>query len=490
MNSSSNKGKKMQWEAVIGLEVHVQLSTQSKLFSDSATRYGAMPNAQANLIDLAMPGTLPVLNREAVKMAIKLGLALHAEIAEHSVFARKNYFYPDLPKGYQISQYEFPIVSNGFLEVSLENGENKKINITRAHLEEDAGKSIHDAFKDLTAVDLNRAGVPLIEVVSAPDIRTAKEAVSYLKALHALVCYLQICDGNMQEGSFRCDANVSVRPSGAEKLGTRTETKNVNSFRFVEKAIDFEIARQIQILENGGTIIQETLLYDPEKNETRPMRSKEEAMDYRYFPDPDLLPLEIHEEWIHEIKETLPELPEQKKKRFQASYQLSAYDAQVLVNNQNLALYFETVLKKTKASPKLVVNWIMGELSAALNTHKLSIENCPVSANALAELIERIADDTISGKMAKTIFEIMWESGETPDVVIAKQGLKQITDTNAIEKIIDEVLVQNPKQLEDYRSGKEKLFGFFVGQTMKLSQGKANPDQVNKILKEKLNSSS
>jgi aspartyl-tRNA(Asn)/glutamyl-tRNA(Gln) amidotransferase subunit B len=476
----------MTWESVIGLEVHVQLSTRSKIFSGASTAYGALPNTQACAIDLGLPGVLPVLNAEVIKMAIKFGLSVSATIAKRSVFDRKNYFYPDLPKGYQISQFELPIVSKGHLDITLDDGTVKRIGITRAHLEEDAGKSLHEDFHGMSGIDLNRAGTPLLEIVSEPDLRSAKEAVAYLKNLHALVRYLEICDGNMQEGSFRCDANVSVRRNGAEKFGTRAEIKNLNSFRFIEKAINYEIERQIDILENGGTINQETRLYDADKNETRTMRSKEEANDYRYFPDPDLLPVELDDTYITHIQATLPELPQQKRQRFQQDYELSDYDAAFLVSTKELADYFEEVVKLSSASPKLAANWIMGELSAALNKQNLDITESPVQAIRLADLVKRIADNTISGKIAKTIFEALWATEESVDAIIEKQGLRQVTDLSAIEKIIEEVMQAHPQQLADYRSGKDKLFGFFVGQVMKISGGKVNPQQLNDLLRKKL----
>lgn len=476
----------MQWETVIGLEVHVQLATKSKIFSGAATAYGAAPNTQACAIDLGMPGVLPVLNAEAVHMAVKLGLSIDAKIAERSVFARKNYFYPDLPKGYQISQYELPIVGLGYLDITVEDGVQKRVGITRAHLEEDAGKSLHEDFQGMSGIDLNRAGTPLLEIVSEPDMRSAKEAIAYLKTLHALVRYLEISDGNMQEGSFRCDANVSVRPMGETKFGTRTELKNLNSFRFIEKAINFEVERQIALLESGGIVVQQTRLYDADKNETRPMRSKEEANDYRYFPDPDLLPVIIDSAYIAEVKKQLPELPQQKRERFQQQYELSAYDAGVLVSSRELANYFEKVVKVSGASAKLVANWVNGELAAALNKNNLEITECPINEERLAGLLQRITDNTISGKIAKTVFEVLWRSNKSADEVIQEQGLQQVTDTSAIEKIIDEVMIANPQQLADYRSGKDKLFGFFVGQVMKISGGKANPQQLNELLKKKL----
>jgi aspartyl-tRNA(Asn)/glutamyl-tRNA(Gln) amidotransferase subunit B len=476
----------MAWESVIGLEVHVQLMTKSKIFSGASTAYGAEPNTQACAIDLGMPGVLPVLNKEAVRMAIKFGLSVGATVAKHSVFARKNYFYPDLPKGYQISQYELPIVQKGHLDITLED-QTKRVGITRAHLEEDAGKSLHEDFNGMSGIDLNRAGTPLLEIVSEPDLRSAKEAVAYLKSLHALVRYLEICDGNLQEGSFRCDANVSVRRVGDPKLGTRCEIKNVNSFRFVERAINYEIERQIEILENGGKINQETRLYDSDKNETRAMRGKEEANDYRYFPDPDLLPVAVDEQEIVAIRQNLPELPWNKRERFMKEYELSAYDANLLVNEPALAEYFETCVKTAQPSPaKLVANWIAGELLGALNKANLEIAASPIKPEALAGLLKRIHDQTISGKIAKTVFEAMWQGEGNADQIIEKQGLKQITDDSAIEKIIDEILAANADQVEQYRAGKEKVFGFFVGQIMKATQGKANPQQLNDLLKKKL----
>lgn len=474
-----------EWETVIGLEIHAQLLTKSKIFSGAPTEFGAEPNTQACAIDLGFPGVLPVLNTEAVNMAIKFGLGVGASIAKKSVFARKNYFYPDLPKGYQISQYELPVVGQGWLDISLEDGTIKRIHITRAHLEEDAGKSLHEDFHGLSGIDLNRAGTPLLEIVSEPDMRSAKEAVTYLKAIHSLVRYLEICDGNMQEGSFRCDANVSVRRRGEKKLGTRAELKNINSFRYVEKAINYEVERQIALLENGGKVAQETRLYDPAKNVTRSMRSKEEANDYRYFPDPDLLPLIITNEMIEMVRRQLPELPQEKRQRFMDQYGLSAYDANVLVSTRALADYFETVANTTK-SPKLAVNWVMGDLSAALNKANLDIDDSPVSAAQLAKLIARINDQTISGKIAKTIFEALWNQEGEVDHIIEKQGLKQVTDTGEIEKLVDKLIADNPQQVTDYRAGKEKLFGYFVGQAMKISGGKVNPQQLNELLKKKL----
>ena len=483
MSSSS------EWETVIGLEIHAQLATKSKIFSGSSIAYGAPPNTQANLVDLGYPGVLPVLNAQAVQMAVKFGLAIGARIAAHSVFARKNYFYPDLPKGYQISQYELPIVAGGSLEVVLDDGSRKRVGITRAHLEEDAGKSLHEGlpgFSGVSGIDLNRAGTPLVEIVSEPEMRSAKEAVAYMKKVHTLVRYLEICDGNMQEGSFRCDANVSVRRVGQHKFGTRAEIKNLNSFRFVEKAINFEVERQIEILESGGKVVQETRLYDPDKGETRSMRSKEEANDYRYFPDPDLLPVELDEAFIAGVRSTLPELPDQKAERFSSQYGLSAYDAGVLTASRELASYYEEVVREVPGEPKLAANWVMGELAAALNKEGLEIGGGKLPASRLAGLLKRIEDKTISGKIAKEVFEAMWASGANADAIIEEKGLKQITDNSAIERAIDEVMAKNPGQLAEYRSGKDKLFGFFVGQVMKATQGKANPAQLNDLLKKKL----
>ncbi|HTU68063.1 MAG TPA: Asp-tRNA(Asn)/Glu-tRNA(Gln) amidotransferase subunit GatB [Steroidobacteraceae bacterium] len=487
--SAANNG----WETVIGLEIHAQLQTKSKIFSGSATAYGSSPNSQANLVDLAYPGVLPVLNKEAVRMAVKFGLAVGAQVAPRSVFARKNYFYPDLPKGYQISQYELPIVAKGTLDILLDDGSRKTIGITRAHLEEDAGKSLHEGLPKQSGIDLNRAGTPLLEIVSEPDMRSAKEAVAYLKKVHTLVRYLEICDGNMQEGSFRCDANVSVRRVGAEKFGTRAEIKNINSFRFVEKAINYEVARQIDVIEGGGKVVQETRLYDPDKGETRSMRSKEEANDYRYFPDPDLLPVELDPGYIGEIKATLPELPDEKAARFVLAYDLSQYDATVLTSSKELGAYYDDVVKQlagdklpSKEQAKLAANWVAGSLAAALNEHNLEITESRIDAKKLAGLLVRITDNTISGKIAKDVFEAMWSDGKDADAIIESKGLKQITDTGAIEKAIDDVMAKNPGQLADYRSGKDKLFGFFVGQVMKATGGKANPAQLNDLLKKKL----
>ena len=482
----------MEWETVIGLEIHAQLATQSKIFSGSPTAYGAPPNAQANLVDLAYPGVLPVLNAEAVRMAVKFGLAINARVTRRSIFARKNYFYPDLPKGYQISQYELPIVCGGAVDIVLDDGTVKRIDITRAHLEEDAGKSLHEGLAGSTGVDLNRAGTPLIEIVSEPAMRSAKEAVAYLKKIHTLVRYLEICDGNMQEGSFRCDANVSVRHRGTEKLGTRAEIKNLNSFRFVDKAINYEVARQIELLEGGGQVVQETRLYDADRGETRSMRSKEEANDYRYFPDPDLLPVEIDQLYIDTVAASLPELPDQKAQRLRKDYELSAYDAGVLTASAELADYYEQVVRELggnsnlAVSPKLAANTVMGELAGLLNRDGLEITASRVTAPDLAGLLKRIADNTISGKMAKDVLEAMWEEGKQADAIIEARGWRQITDESAIEAAIDAVMVANPSQLAQYRSGKDKLFGFFVGQAMKATQGKANPARLNELLRKKL----
>ena len=477
----------MEWETVIGLEIHAQLATKSKIFSGSSTAFGAAPNTQANLVDLGYPGVLPVLNRDAVLMAVKFGLATGSKIASRSVFARKNYFYPDLPKGYQISQYELPVVHSGALDVLLEDGTVKRVGITRAHLEEDAGKSLHEDFHGLSGIDLNRAGTPLLEIVSEPDLRSAKEAVAYLKKIHTLVRYLGICDGNMQEGSFRCDANVSVRPRGQTKFGTRAEIKNVNSFRFVERAINYEVERQIELIEGGGTVVQETRLYDPDRGETRSMRSKEEANDYRYFPDPDLLPLAIDDATIEAVRATLPELPDEKAARFVREHGLTAYDAGVLTASRELADYYEAVVAGLGGGQhKLAANWVMGELSGALNKDTLEISQSRIPADRLAGLLARIVDSTISGKIAKEVFEAMWTEGRDADAIIDAKGLRQITDTSAIEQAIDEVMSKSPGQLAEYRAGKDKLFGYFVGQVMKATGGKANPAQLNELLKRKL----
>ena len=475
----------MEWETVIGLEIHAQLATRSKIFSGASTAYGAAPNTQACLVDLGYPGVLPVLNNGVVRMAIAFGLATESTVAGRSVFARKNYFYPDLPKGYQISQYELPIVHDGRIEIRLDDGVHKTIGITRAHLEEDAGKSLHEDFQGQSGIDLNRAGTPLLEIVSEPDLRSAKEAIAYMRAIHQLVRYLGICDGNMQEGSFRCDANISVRPVGRHEFGTRAEIKNLNSFRFVERAILFEVERQIDILESGGKVVQETRLYDPDKDETRPMRSKEEANDYRYFPDPDLLPLEIGAEQVEAVRADLPELPWHKRDRFIESYGLSDYDAGVLSAGRAVADYFETVAAGLE-DKKLAANWVMGELAGALNKAGLDVAASPVSADAFLGLLRRIEDQTISGKIAKEVFEAMWNGEGDADAVIEARGLKQITDTGAVEDVIREVMAANPSQLGQYRAGKDKLFGFFVGQVMKATRGKANPALVNELLKKLL----
>jgi len=479
----------MKWEVVIGLEIHTQLATNSKIFSGSSTAFGAEPNTQANLVDLGMPGVLPVLNKRAVEFAVRFGTAINAHVAKKSIFERKNYFYPDLPKGYQISQAQLPIVGVGQVEIVMEDGETKTVGVTRAHLEEDAGKSLHEEFPDQTGIDLNRAGTPLLEIVSEPDMRSAKEAVAYARKIHQIVTYIGICDGNMQEGSFRCDANVSIRPMGEEKLGTRTELKNINSFRFLEKAINYEIERQIDVIEDGGKIVQETRLYDANKDETRSMRSKEEANDYRYFPDPDLLPVEIDDTFIQQVTADMPELPDVRRERFESEYGLPAYDANVLTSSRVNADFFETVAKAC-GDAKLAANWVMGEFAAALNKADLEIEQSPVNADALAGLLSRITDNTISGKIAKQVFEAMWAGEGSADEVIEAKGLKQITDTGAIEALVDEVLAANPEQVENYKNAepdkRPKMIGFFVGQIMKKSQGKANPQQVNQLLADKL----
>ena len=472
------------WEPVIGLEIHVQLSTKSKLFSGASTNFGALPNTQACNIDLALPGVLPVLNEEVLRMAIMLGKALNANINSPTAFARKNYFYPDSPKGYQISQMDKPIVEDGYLDIETSKGK-KRIGVTRAHLEEDAGKSLHEDFEGFSGIDLNRAGTPLLEIVSEPDIASPEEAVAYLKSIHSIIRYLNISDGNMAEGSMRCDANVSVRKKGEEILGTRTETKNVNSFRFVEKAIEYEIKRQIHQLESGNTITQETRLYDSQNNTTRPMRSKEFANDYRYFPEPDLLPVKLEKEFIEEVLTSMPEMPTQKKERFSTQFNLNEYDADLLSADKDFADFFEEVLKFS-VSPKIAANWIMGELSAELNKENLNIKDTKVSSKMLGQLISRIEDSTISGKIAKDVFTKMWSTGKDVDTIIEEEGLKQVTDDKEIESLIDEVIQNNPEQLKQYQSGKDRLFGFFVGQVMKVSKGKANPQQVNDILKVKL----
>ncbi|MGA1206524.1 MAG: Asp-tRNA(Asn)/Glu-tRNA(Gln) amidotransferase subunit GatB [Litorivicinaceae bacterium] len=479
----------MQYEAVIGLEVHVQLATASKIFSGAATIFGAEPNRQASAIDLGLPGVLPVPNQAAFEMAVKFGLAIGAEIGRHSAFDRKNYFYPDLPKGYQISQFDHPIVKQGQVTLVLESGEEKCIRVTRAHLEEDAGKSIHDAYAGMTGVDLNRAGTALLEIVSEPDLRSAKEAVAYLKIIHSIIRYLGISDGNMAEGSMRCDCNVSIRPVGSETLGTRTEIKNVNSFRFVERAINSEIARQIEVIEDGGRVIQETRLYDPDRDETRSMRSKEEANDYRYFPDPDLLPVELDDAFIEACRATLPELPNARKIRYVAEYGITEYDASVLVADRDIADYFEAVANHS-GQGKLAANWVMGSVLSELNQTDGSIADFPVQPADLTALIGRITDQTLNSKTAKTVFEGLMQREGSVDVIIEARGLIQVTDQGAIEALVDSVLAQNPEQVANYRAAPEekrgKMLGFFVGQTMKASQGKANPQQVNAVLLAKL----
>lgn len=474
------------WETVIGLEIHAQLATKSKIFSGASTAFGSDPNTQACAVDLGFPGVLPVLNVEAVRMAVKFGVAIDAEITRYSVFARKNYFYPDLPKGYQISQFELPIVGRGQVSINPEEGVSKLIGVTRAHLEEDAGKSLHEEFAEKTGVDLNRAGTPLLEIVSEPDMRSAKEAVAYARKIHALVQYLEICDGNMQEGSFRCDANVSVRPKGQRELGTRAELKNINSFRFLERAINFEIERQIDLIEDGGRVVQETRLYDADRDETRSMRSKEEANDYRYFPDPDLLPVAVSDEDIERIRAALPELPEQKRQRYITELGLSEYNAEVLTGSRDTAGFFEQSLAIMPDQARTIANWILSDLSGALNKNDISIQQSPVSPEMLAGMIKRIADNTISGKIAKQVFEAMWQGEGSADEIIEARGLKQITDSGAIESLIDEVIAANPDQVAQFRAGKEKVLGFFVGQIMKQSKGKANPAQVNQLLRDKL----
>jgi len=475
----------MQWEVVIGLEIHAQLATKSKIFSGSSTAFGAEPNTQANVVDLGMPGVLPVMNKEALNMAVKFGTAIGAEIGKRSVFDRKNYFYPDLPKGYQTTQLEHPIVGLGEVEIELDDGSTKKIGVTRAHLEEDAGKSLHEDFSGATGIDLNRAGTPLIEIVSEPDMRSPEEAVAYMRKIHSIVTYIGVCDGNMQEGSFRCDANVSMRPKGQEEFGTRAELKNINSFRFVERAINVEIERQIDILEGGGTVVQETRLYDSNKNETRSMRSKEDAMDYRYFPDPDLLPIVITDEDIEAIRATLPELPDAKKIRFMDEFKLNAEDARILTASLELADFFEAVAKQT-SDAKLASSWVSGELAGRLNKEGLNIKASPINANQYAGLLTRIQDNTISGKIAKEVLDAMWTEGGDADSIIESKGLKQISDTGALEAMVDKVIADNPNQVEQFKAGKEKLMGFFVGQIMKETQGKANPGQINALLKKKL----
>lgn len=487
-----------QWEVVIGLETHAQLSTASKIFSGASTQFGAAPNTQACPVDLALPGVLPVMNRGAVERAIRFGLAIDATVAPRSIFARKNYFYPDLPKGYQISQYEIPVVQGGQITIQVPANEKagkdayeKTINLTRAHLEEDAGKSLHEDFAGMTGIDLNRAGTPLLEIVTEPEMRSAAEAVAYAKSLHTLVMWLGICDGNMQEGSFRCDANVSVRPVGQKEFGTRAEIKNLNSFRFLEEAIQYEVRRQIELIEDGGTVVQETRLYDPDKRETRSMRSKEDAHDYRYFPDPDLMPLVIDAAWIERVKSAMPELPATMQTRFVEQYGVTPYDANVLTSSKAMASYFEAVVAKTGAAQaKAAANWLMGEVSSQLNREGLEIDASPVSAAQFALLIQRIADGTISNKIAKEVFQAMWDEKAADeaavDRIIEARGLKQISDTGALEAIIDEVLAANPKSVEEFRAGKEKAFNALIGQAMKATKGKANPQQVNELLKKKL----
>jgi aspartyl-tRNA(Asn)/glutamyl-tRNA(Gln) amidotransferase subunit B len=481
----------MQWEIVIGLEVHAQLSTNTKIFSGASTAFGAEPNTQADAVSLALPGVLPVLNKGAVERAIKFGLATGAHIAPRSVFARKNYFYPDLPKGYQISQFDLPVVGQGALTIQVEplsgNAKpyEKTVRITRAHLEEDAGKSLHADFHGMTGIDLNRAGTPLLEIVSEPDMRSAAEAVAYAKALHTLVRWIGICDGNMQEGSFRCDVNVSVRKPGGE-LGTRREIKNLNSFKFMQQAIDYEVQWQIDTIENGGKVQQATILFDPDSGETRMMRSKEDAHDYRYFPDPDLLPLDISAQWINEVRATLPELPHDKQARYVNDLGLSAYDASVLTSSREMADFFEAALGDATAQAKICANWIIGEVSAQLNRDGLDMAQCPITAQQLGGMLKRIADGTISNSGAKEVFRTMWAEGGDADAIIEAKGLKQVSDSGAIEALVDEIIAANADKVAEYRSGKDKLFGFFVGLAMKASKGKANPAQLNDILKQKL----
>ena len=475
----------MDWETVIGLETHAQLSTVSKIFSGAATRFGAAPNAQACAVDIALPGVLPVLNKGAVERAVRFGLAVGANINRRSVFARKNYFYPDLPKGYQISQYELPVVQGGSLSVLVKDGE-KTVRLTRAHLEEDAGKSLHEDFHGMSGIDLNRAGTPLLEIVTEPDMRSAEEAVAYAKALHALVRWIGICDGNMQEGSFRCDANVSVRPKGAQALGTRSETKNLNSFRFLEEAINYEVRRQIELLEDGGTVVQETRLYDPDRKETRSMRSKEDAHDYRYFPDPDLLPLAISAETIERIRSELPELPQAKRERYIRDHQLSAYDAGVLTSSREVADFYEDLISALGGGYKLAASWITGELFGALKRAGLEISQSPLGSRQLAGLLQQLQDKVINGKGAKEVFDAMWNGEGEAAAIIAAKGLKQISDAGELEQVIDGVLAANPKSVEEYRAGREKAFNALVGQAMKATKGKGNPAQINEILKKKL----
>ena len=475
----------MTYQAVIGLEIHVQLKTKSKIFSGASTSFGNEPNTQACAVDLGLPGVLPVLNKEAVMMAIKFGLAVNAQIQNNSIFARKNYFYPDLPKGYQISQFEIPIVSEGSLKIKV-GDDFKEIRITRAHLEEDAGKSIHDMFNNDSAIDLNRAGTPLIEIVSEPDMTSADEAVEYLRTIHTLVKYLDICDGNMQEGSFRCDANISLKKSTDTKLGIRAEIKNINSFKFVEQAINYEIERQSEILDSGGEVVQETRLYDPAKNQTRSMRSKEEANDYRYFPDPDLLPVYIDDQDIKSIKSTMPELPEEKRIRFMRDYSLSEYDTSVLISDKNLSSYFESVIKSKKLEPKNVANWILTDLLGLANKNRTAINELPITPDRLEQLLIFVHDGIISNKQGKAVLEKMWDTSKTPKEIIDSEGISQESNENEINKLVDKVLENHYKSVEEYMKGKDKLFGFFIGEVMKESKGKANPKIVNKILRERL----
>ena len=476
------------WEVVIGLEIHAQLATKSKIFSGSSTAYGAEPNTQANLVDLGYPGVLPVLNEEVVRMATMFGLSVNAKVARRSVFARKNYFYPDLPKGYQISQLELPIVEHGEMFITDADGNEKRIGITRAHLEEDAGKSVHDTFDASSGIDLNRAGTPLLEIVSEPDLRSAKEAIAYMKKIHTIVRYLGISDGNMQEGSFRCDANVSVRPMGQEELGTRAELKNLNSFRFIEKAINIEVERQIELIEDGGKVVQETRLYDSVKDETRSMRSKEEANDYRYFPDPDLLPVEIGDDYVEAVRASLPELPVAKQQRFVAEYGIKDDAADILTASRSMADYYESVVAASDATAQVAANWVIGDLSGALNKNGTDIGDSKISASDLAGLVNRIHDNTISGKIAKQVFDAMWDGEGSADEIIEAKGLKQITDSGAIEAVVEKVIAENPAQVAEYLAGKDKLIGFFVGKVMQETKGQANPGQVNQILIDKLKS--
>ena len=475
----------MQWETVIGLETHAQLSTASKIFSGAATQFGAAPNVQACAVDIALPGVLPVLNRAAVEKAIRFGLAVGAEISRRSVFARKNYFYPDLPKGYQISQYELPVVVGGFVSMAVGDGE-RTVRLTRAHLEEDAGKSLHEDFHGMSGIDLNRAGTPLLEIVTEPDMRSAEEAVAYARTLHALVRWIGICDGNMQEGSFRCDANVSVRPKGSQVLGTRSEIKNLNSFRFLEEAINYEVRRQIELLEDGGKVVQETRLYDPERKETRSMRSKEDAHDYRYFPDPDLLPLEVSESWLENVRASLPELPAAKRGRYMREFELSAYDAAVLTSSREVADYYEDMIRSLGGGYKLASSWITVELFGALKRAGLEISQAPIGSRLLAGLLLQIQNNVINGKTAKDVFDAMWNGEGEAEGIIAAKGLRQISDAGELERVIDGVLGANPKSVEEFRAGKEKAFNALVGQAMKATRGKGNPAQINEILKRKL----